>query len=168
MVVATTVNEAGNKWYMLSDGSWIFSGNVQKTSASNVYYAYNTSGYLCINKKASSGSEIGRIPEGASVTVNTSKSNKNWLYVTYNGISGYAYKSYLTTTAPQISIFECSANTKILESKKSNAKSRGTIPANTEFVVFTNRTTAKDSYYAVYYNNKIAGYIPKKSAVKVK
>ncbi|MBR5870228.1 MAG: hypothetical protein IKZ09_04260, partial [Clostridia bacterium] len=168
MVVAQTKNLNGNLWYMLSDGSWIYSDNVEKTSASNVYYVYNTDGCLMINKAANSKNPISQIPEGGSVIVNTSKSTKSWLYVTYNGVSGYAYKSYLTTTAPQISIYKCNTATNILESAKSSAKKRGTIPANTEFVVFTNRTAANNSYYAVYYNNQIAGYIPKSSAQKVK
>ena len=40
--------------------------------------------------------EIGAIPRGASMRVYPDKTSGNWYYVTYNGVTGYAYKTYIT------------------------------------------------------------------------
>ena len=59
-----------------------------------------TSGALAINDKPaaspSNSTQIGRIPEGAICTVYTDKTSGSWYYVEYNGVKGYAYKSYIT------------------------------------------------------------------------
>lgn len=60
----------------------------------------NTNGqYLAINQGPKSakngGKQIGRIPPGGVVTVDTSRTSGNWYYVTYNGVSGYSYNQYL-------------------------------------------------------------------------
>lgn len=102
MVIGKTTNQAGNLWYLLSDGTWIYSGNASKiTTPSGIRYVKGTDGSLNIRSTAStSGKILGSIPEGASVIVNTSKTSGSWIYVTYNGVSGYASSKYLTTTAP--------------------------------------------------------------------
>ncbi|MBQ2942150.1 MAG: hypothetical protein IJD97_07940 [Clostridia bacterium] len=55
---------------------------------------------LAINDKAAASpkysNEIGVIPPGAQMTVYPDKAVGNWYYVTYNGISGYAYGKYIT------------------------------------------------------------------------
>ena len=100
-VVAKTVNNAGNTWFLLSTGDWVYSGNVAKASASNVRYVVNTDGTLNMRATAN-GKIIGSIPEGAAVIANTSKVSGNWIWVTYNGVSGYVCKTYLSTTAPKL------------------------------------------------------------------
>ncbi len=39
--------------------------------------------------------KLGRIPEGATCSVDLSRTSGNWYWVTYNGISGYASKNYI-------------------------------------------------------------------------
>lgn len=103
-VVGSTVNKAnksgetGNLWFLTSDGTWIFSGNLKKCNTpSNMRWVYNTDGSLVINSKPKAGYPITEIPEGGCVTVDAGRSMGNWLWVTYNGISGYSYKAYLIT-----------------------------------------------------------------------
>lgn len=101
-VVGKTVNNAGNTWYLLSTGDWIYSGNVIKTSTpSGTRYVFNTDGTLNMRASAN-GKIIGSIPEGAAVIVNTSKVSGKWIWVTYNGVSGYVCKTYLSTSAPKL------------------------------------------------------------------
>ena len=38
---------------------------------------------------------IGKIPEGASVTVFPSRQKGKWYWVYYNGVAGYSYSSYI-------------------------------------------------------------------------
>lgn len=110
-VVASTVNKAnksgetGNLWYLTSEGRWIFSGNVTTCSTpSSMRWVYGTDGSLCINSKPKAGYAIAEIPEGGCVTVNASKSKGNWLWVTYNGISGYSYSKYLVTNPSKLNV----------------------------------------------------------------
>ena len=61
----------------------------------------NTNGsYLAINDRAAASpkysNQIGRIPPAGVVTVYPDKTNGNWYYVEYNGVSGYAYGKYLS------------------------------------------------------------------------
>ncbi len=55
---------------------------------------------LAINDKAAASPNystmIGTVPAGATVTVYPDKQSGNWFYITYNGISGYAYGTYIT------------------------------------------------------------------------
>lgn len=99
-VIAQTDNQAGNRWYLLSTGDWIFSGNVAKVSMpSGTRYVKGTDGTLNMRATAN-GKLVGSIPEGAAVIANTSKTSGSWIWVTYNGVSGYVSSKYLTTTAP--------------------------------------------------------------------
>ena len=43
-VVGSTINSAGNKWYKLSDGNWVYSGNVKAHT-----HAYNSGG-ICTGR----------------------------------------------------------------------------------------------------------------------
>ncbi len=111
--IAITVLTEKNSSYGLTYLGWGYPGknNVLATassttiSASNTYTAYvtGTDGSLVINSKPSAGYSIGEIPEGGAVTVDSSGTSGNWLWVTYNGVSGYSYSKYLTTTAPSSS-----------------------------------------------------------------
>lgn len=55
---------------------------------------------LAINDKAAASptnsTMIGTAPEGAYVTVYPDKQSGSWYYITYNGVSGYAYGKYIT------------------------------------------------------------------------
>ncbi len=104
---ATNVNEKGkpeNKWYLLSDGRWIYSGNVKKDSMpKNVRYVKYDDGLNMRAGASSSTKKIDVIPNGGMVTVNPAKTSGNWVYVKYHakGISGWVSSKYLTATAPK-------------------------------------------------------------------
>jgi hypothetical protein len=55
--------------------------------------------YLAINDKPAaspkSSTQIGRIPPGGTVTVYPDKKSGNWYWVSYEGVSGYAYGKYI-------------------------------------------------------------------------
>lgn len=165
-VVGQTRNEHGNLWYLLSDGTWIYSGNVKKSSASNVYYVTKTDGYLILGKTASAKKPLDYMDEGSVVTVTKSKNSGSWYYVTYNGQSGYAHKSYLTTTAPEVRIVLSSLKTSMYAKADSDADIRTKIPAGSRYVVYTNRTAKNSDYYLAFWNGT-AGYIKRSSAVVI-
>lgn len=54
---------------------------------------------LAINNKPAASPKystmLGAVPGGASVTVYPDKQSGNWYYITYNGVSGYAYGKYI-------------------------------------------------------------------------
>lgn len=92
--------------YAVVDGKTV-NGSVasfRTQSSGNWYYAYANvptgTQHLAINSKASAGSQIGRIPHGGQVKVYPGRSSGNWLWVEYNGVSGYSYKNYLVTSKP--------------------------------------------------------------------
>lgn len=73
-----------------TDGS--SNGNGGRTYAARVA---GTDGHLAINSSPNAYSQVGVIPEGATCTVYPDQASGNWLWVTYNGISGYSYNRYL-------------------------------------------------------------------------
>lgn len=92
----------GYNLYVSSDsGASKYSHNHNDTT--KTMYVVNTDGSLNINQGPSTAKKISSMPEGAACTVYPSKSSGNWYYVKYNGISGYAYGKYLTTTKPATS-----------------------------------------------------------------
>ena len=103
VAVAKTTNQAGNVWYKLTTGDWIYSGNVKKTSSAGIRYVVNTSGVL--NLRAGAGTSykvLTTIPEGAAVEFEAIAVAKgNWVWVSYNGFEGCVSAKYLTTTAPK-------------------------------------------------------------------
>lgn len=104
IVIGKTTNQAGNQWFLLSDGSWIYSGNVKKTTMpKNVRYVNSDDGLNIRAKASTSGKLLGELRDGAMVIVNTSKTSGSWIYVTKtsNGLSGWVSSKYLTTTAPK-------------------------------------------------------------------
>ena len=50
-VVYSTVNNKGNKWYKLTDGNWIFSGNVEKHKCKGAMCSYGNFSYEYINEQ---------------------------------------------------------------------------------------------------------------------
>lgn len=93
VVVGSCVNQAGNTWYKLNDGSWIYSGNAQKGSGT-VRYVSGTDGTLNMRKGAgTSYAVLTTIPEGTPVQV--VKTSGNWSQVTYKGYTGYVSAKYL-------------------------------------------------------------------------
>ena len=76
--------------------------NTTTGTAAKTYYVKGTDGTLVMRKGPGSNyAQQALIPEGAAVKVTSSKNSGSWWYVTYNGKSGYAFKNYLTTTAPK-------------------------------------------------------------------
>lgn len=68
----------------------VYSGTVTGTGSS----------YLAINDKPAASpaysNQIGSIPPGGTVKIYPDKQSGNWYYVSYNGVSGYAYSKYIT------------------------------------------------------------------------
>lgn len=157
VVTGKTTNQPGNLWYKLSDGSWVYSGNVKKVTnvpSSNIRYVTGTDGSLYINKTASSKYRLTTMPEGAACVINSKKSTGNWIYVTYNGVSGYAYKSYLTSTAPTTSYATAPKALTIRAKASSSGKSLGKVPAGAKVVVYKKSGSWKWICY-----NGVAGYV---------
>lgn len=77
------------------------SNNTATKNTKKTYYVKGTDGNLAINKIASAGHKIGQVPEGKAIVIDTSIKKGKWWYGTYNGVSGYVYSTYLTTTAPK-------------------------------------------------------------------
>ena len=89
------------KMYAIMDGREVTS-NVQSFTTpaqvnSNLVTARvsGTPGGLAINSQPNQYTKIGRMDEGVYCTIDLSRTYGNWYYVTYNGVSGYAYNRYL-------------------------------------------------------------------------
>lgn len=100
-VVGQVKNTDGNYWYKLSNGNWIYSGNVAK--ASNIYYVKGASGGLCINSTTDYKTSFTGVimPNGAPCE--RLWTNGNWWWISYtdaNGkiTKGYASSNYLKTS----------------------------------------------------------------------
>ena len=103
IAIGKTVNEAGNTFYLLTDGSWIFSGNVKKTfMPMNVRYVTSEKGLVLRNSASNSGKALETIPEGGFVTIHPTKRKGSWIYVTNptSHLSGWVNAKYLTTKVP--------------------------------------------------------------------
>ena len=120
-------------------------------------YVLGTNGALAINSIAASGNQIGRIPEGSSCTIYTDRTSGNWYYVEYNGVKGYAFKSYITTTRPttHTGIISGTNGALAINSTASTGNQIGRIPEGASCTVFTDRTNG--NWYWVFYNG-VAGY----------
>ena len=89
------------KMYAIMDGREVTS-NVQSFTTpaqvnSNLVTARvsGTPGGLAINSQPNQYTKIGRMDEGVYCTIDLSRTSGTWYYVTYNGVSGYAYNRYL-------------------------------------------------------------------------
>lgn len=103
VAIAKTTNQAGNVWYKLTTGEWIYSGNVKKTSSTGIWYVKDNIGCLNLRSGPSTSHKVlTTIPENAAVEFDAYAVAKgNWVWVTYNGINGCVSAKYLTTTAPK-------------------------------------------------------------------
>lgn len=61
------------------------------------HYVVGTDGSLAINSRPSAGYQIGVIPERAFCKVYPERSQGNWVWTEYNGVSGYCYNKYLVS-----------------------------------------------------------------------
>lgn len=84
--------------YMDTDDGGSGGGNGNGGDESYIAYVSGTDGNLAINSSPNAYSQVGTIPEGATCTVYPNQGSGNWLWVTYNGISGYSYNKYLIKT----------------------------------------------------------------------
>ena len=89
------------KMYAIMDGREVTSSVQSFTTPaqvnSNLVTARvsGTPGGLAINSQPNQYTKIGRMDEGVYCTIDLSRTSGNWYYVTYNGVSGYAYNRYL-------------------------------------------------------------------------
>lgn len=101
-IVGYVINAYQHKWYVTDTGLYIYEPNVEYKEPLKTCTGTNlATGNLAINSKPSSGNQItgGSIPSGAAVTVDPTKTASNgWLYVTYNGISGYSSGNLIALT----------------------------------------------------------------------
>ena len=120
-------------------------------------YVLGTNGALAINSIAASGNQIGRIPEGESCKIYTDRTSGNWYYVEYNGVKGYAYKSFITTTMPttRTGIISGTNGALAINSTAASGNQIGRIPEGASCTVFTDRTNG--NWYWMFYNG-VAGY----------
>ena len=127
------------------------------TEPTSIGYVLGTNGALAINSIAASGNQIGRIPEGSSCTIYTNRTTGNWYYVEYNGVKGYAYKSYIATTKPttRTGIISGTNGALAINSTAASGNQIGRIPEGSSCTVFTDRTNG--NWYWVFYNG-VAGY----------
>lgn len=134
---------------------------VEKTATA---YAVGTDGTLAINDKpaVSPGwsTQLGAIPEGGSCTVYTDRLSGSWYYVSYNGVSGYAHKNYLTFTTRTGVVHDAgrlAINNKPAVSPRWSTEI-GSIPDGASVRVYPDKTSG--SWYYVTYNG-ITGYAHK-------
>lgn len=103
--VAVYPDRSSGGWFYVSYGGregYAYSSYLTTVAPSTrkaTVIGLSNNGMLAINNKPAASprysTEIGAIPNGASVTVYTDYTSGNWYYVNYNGIFGYAYKSYI-------------------------------------------------------------------------
>lgn len=93
---------ASGSWYLVEyDGVVGYASKnyiklESSSSTTRIGTVGGSNGALAIrNGAGTSYTQIGRIPEGATCTVYTDKTSGNWYYVEYNGVKGYAYKTYI-------------------------------------------------------------------------
>ena len=120
-------------------------------------YVLGTDGSLAINSEPKVGNMIGKIPEGGAVTVYPDKTSGKWYWVSYNGVEGYSYSTYIKDTKPEtwIGTIKGTAGNLAINSKPAKDNMVGKIPEGKTCIVFPARTSGK--WYWVYYNG-VAGY----------
>ncbi len=86
-------------WKYVSDGvheGYSYGAYLKKTEPSYVWgQIHNTDGSLCINRTPSTKYRIYEIPEGAWCKVYTQRRRGNWVWVCYNGVYGWSYRTYI-------------------------------------------------------------------------
>lgn len=73
---------------------------IQPVSEKTYYVKNNVDGTLAINAAANTKNQIGAIPKGGAITIDTTINSGKWWYGNYNGTCGYVYSTYLQTTKP--------------------------------------------------------------------
>lgn len=120
-------------------------------------YIKNTVGCPMINRTASTQYPIGSIPECAPCTVYPDRKVGNWVWVSYRGVSGYSYSTYISSTAPasvQKKIYGTSG--KLMINRTASTKYPiGSIPEGKYCTVFTSRKVG--NWVWVCYNG-VYGY----------
>lgn len=136
-------------------------GNAPVQEVTRTYYVKGTAA-LALNDRAAASpryaTEIAAIPLGAGVMVYPNRSSGRWYYVSYAGKTGYAYSSYLTTTAPSTrrgTVTGLRRNEMLALNNKPAASPRysteiGAIPNGATVIVYTGYTSG--NWYYVYYN----------------
>lgn len=120
-------------------------------------YIKGTDGSLAINRTPSTQYMIGEIPECAPCTVYTDKRSGNWVWVSYNGISGYSYSTYITTVKPasRTGTIRGTDGSLAINRTPSTRYQIGAIPEGQTCTVFTGRRSG--NWVWVCYNG-IYGY----------
>lgn len=139
------------------------SGEIKSFSTSNAnsYTArvVNTDGSLAINSEPKVGSKIGEIPEGDTVTVYPDRSTGNWYWVSYNGISGYSYKDYITadinSSNTRIGVVSGTDGSLAINRNPKAGTKVGEIPEGASVTIYPEKTSG--NWYWVSYNG-IYGY----------
>lgn len=132
----------------------------QPAENNKTYYVSGTSGSLAINSQPSSGYEIGSIPEGEACVADLNRTSGNWYWVTYNGVSGYSYKNYLSENAP-VSNYQVHyvsgtrSGSLAINSQPSSGYEIASIPEGAACVADLNKTNG--NWYWVIYNG-VSGY----------
>lgn len=158
-----------NVWMWKFNGSDAQKWKLTPTSGvqSNTYTAYvaNTPGNdsLAINSRPAAGNKIGEIPYGGAVTVYPDKTSGNWLWVSYNGISGYSYSKYLASSSqPAYSsntrtgvVTGTGGRTLAINSRPAKGYQIGAIPEGASMTVYPDKTSG--NWYWVSYNG-VSGY----------
>ncbi len=123
---------------------------------------HGTAGNLSIRSgPGTSYEKLGRIPEGATCAVDLSRTSGSWYWVTYNGVSGYASKNYITVSQPQDEnirrgvIHGTAGNLSIRSGPGTSYEKLGRIPEGATCTVDLSRTSG--SWYWVTYNG-VSGY----------
>lgn len=125
------------------------------------YANYDTgSRHVSINREPMANTQIGRIPHGAAVTVYPDKSSGNWLWVEYNGVSGYSHKNYITTTQPGASntrtgVVHGTNGALAINSVPAAGNQIGRIPEGQTCTVYPDKTSG--NWYWVSYGG-VSGY----------
>ncbi len=132
---------------------------IDKSGSYTGYISYDVDNVLNINSQPSAGYAIGQIPEGAACTVYPNESQGSWYYVSYNGVEGYSYGSYISSSQPVNSytgyISYDVDNVLNINSRPSAGYAIGQIPEGAACTVYPDKSVG--SWYYVSYNG-VEGY----------
>ena len=132
-------------------------------SSSNTWtgVVYGTGSSLAINSAPKVGNQIGEMPDGATCTVYPDKTSGNWYWVSYNGISGYSYKSYIrqasggSSSNTRVGVVRGTGSSLAINSVPKAGNQIGAIPEGATCTVYPDKTSG--NWYWVSYNG-ISGY----------
>ncbi len=154
------LNKKSGKWYYVSYGgkSGYVHGNFVSFTKPGTSTLYCTADdFVSLRASATASSkELAKIPRGYSMTYLNKKSGK-WLYVSYNGKTGYVHGNYVSFTKPSTSTLYCTADdfVSLRASATASSKELAKIPRGYS-MTYLNKTVGK--WYYVSYNGK-TGYV---------